>query len=98
VTLAGVEATVTSFTDAKLVVVAQALPEDYSGSDTSVVIISDTGALVEVAAAFEYYELGAVATVEPAAGQLNTQVTIAGTNLRGHGEAVISVTLAGEEV
>lgn len=93
VTLAGVAAEIESENDTEVdVIVASATPRQGD-----IVLTSNTGARVVLTNGFAFLEQGAIDSVTPAQGQLGTHVTIAGTGLRGGGENIVSITLAGEE-
>ena len=91
ITLAGVLADVLEETDEKIVVVAVATKSSLTGP---IVIVSNTGAVVQSDSNWTYAEPGAIDLVSPPQGQLGTQVIITGTSLRGQGSNVVSVTLA----
>jgi hypothetical protein len=94
VTLGGVLAVVQTFDNEKVVVVATASHALVGGA---VVLVSDTGAIVQRDGQFDYAAQSNITSVEPASGQEGTTVTIRGTDLRGHANFVDSVTLVGEE-
>ena len=94
VTLGGVLAVVQTFDNDKVVVVATASDALVGGA---VVLVSDTGAIVQRDGQFDYAAQSNITAVEPASGQEGTTVTIRGTDLRGHANFVDSVTLVGEE-
>ncbi len=90
VTLNGAEvASIDAFNSTRVVVTAG--PGSGNGA---VVITADTGAEVVLADAWTYLTAGNITAVTPGSGQLGTRVTIEGTNLRGGGSEVVSVTLA----
>ena len=64
----------------------------------TVLVTADTGAEVVRATAWTYLVAGNITSVTPSSGQLNTRVTIAGTNLLGGGSDLVSVTLGGRAV
>jgi hypothetical protein len=94
VALAGVAAAVVSSSESAVVVVA-------GGSNTTVAltgdveIVASTGAVLRGEDVFTYNAEGRISSVDPADGQLGTVVTIRGTDLRGHGDEVTNVSLAG---
>ncbi|MAE46192.1 MAG: hypothetical protein CMJ86_04790, partial [Planctomycetes bacterium] len=91
VTLAGVEAEISNSNATHVEVVAAA-----SGAISGdVVVVSDTGIIVETSGAWEYKSVGFIASADPNQGVEGTTTTIYGSDLRGHGSEVISVTLAG---
>lgn len=96
VSLSGIDAEQVSATTNKIVVMANQATHGVELGD--VTIISDTGAVVSKEDAWTYMEEGTTVAISPSLGQHNTVVTIAGTNMQGHGNAVVSVTLAGVEV
>jgi hypothetical protein len=93
VTLAGVAvSSITSENDVQVVVVAA-----HSGATTGQVIItSDSGAIV-YGLSFAYGAPGVVSSIVPSSGQFGTLVTIAGSNLLGHGLSLAQVFLGGVE-
>jgi hypothetical protein len=62
-----------------------------------VVLTVDTGGKVTHENAWEYKENGKIIALTPAYGQKDTNVIISGTNLRGYGGKIVSVTLDGLE-
>ena len=61
----------------------------------TVVLVADSGAIVSQGGLWAYMPSGNVAGVSPSSGQMGTRVTITGTGLRGWGNHVVNVTLAG---
>ena len=95
VSLAGVEALIISQTNTKVIVEAGV----SAGSDAlAVVLTADTGAIVQLAESWQYVDVGAITSVDPGKGQVNTQIVIEGTDLMAGGVELASVTLAGIEV
>ena len=68
------------------------------GAGNGITIIANTGALISADTGWAYTAPGAITSVTPGTGQLLTRVVISGSNLRGGGGAVASVTLASVEV
>ncbi|EGD82391.1 hypothetical protein PTSG_13198, partial [Salpingoeca rosetta] len=93
VTLAGTPAMVVSGNDSVVRVVAASA----TAGTGDVVVTSDSGAYATSSGGWMYAVASAIGSVTPAQGQASTVVTIAGTNLRGSGAAVASVTLVGQE-
>lgn len=91
VTLAGVSARILSQTDSEVVVVAG----EGSSGDGAVELTANTGAVVSLAGGWSYRTAGRIASITPDNGQTGTRVTIEGSNLRGHGDSVTNVSLAG---
>lgn len=83
VTIAGVEATVESFSNNSIVVLAGSSPIATSGS--VVRVTADTGAYADLAGAFDYLEESVIAAVTPSSGRQGTLVTITGERLLGGG-------------
>eukprot|EP00049_Salpingoeca_infusionum_P016687 m.343502 g.343502 ORF g.343502 m.343502 type:complete len:2822 (-) comp16130_c0_seq1:301-8766(-) len=94
VSLAGIEATIESSTNTRIVVVAAA---SNATSAENVTVVADTGATVTLTSAFAYGEPGVVTSVFPASGQHGTVVDIAGDFLRASGNNIVNVTIAGIE-
>ena len=94
VTLVGVSAFVTSASATSIVVRVTSSDDTNTGD---VVITSDTGAVLTTEDAFTYLTASDITKVEPANGQVGTVVVITGSNLRGNGTEVETVTLAGVE-
>jgi hypothetical protein len=92
VSLAGVEAEIVSQSNTKVVVTAGASGATDAGD---VILTSESGAIVEIAAEWTYVAVGEITDVSPGKGQLNTEVTITGTDLMAGGVEIDSVTLAG---
>lgn len=61
----------------------------------SIVLESETGAIVERNNSWTFEEAGSVTSVTPNHGQHDTKVTIVGKHLFGHGQRVDTVLLAG---
>ena len=93
VSLAGHLASINSSTATKIVVV----PIDAAAGQGDVVVTSDTGAVVRLDNGFTYNTASGIDAVTPNFGQLDTIVTITGSSLRGSGQAVETVYLAGEK-
>jgi hypothetical protein len=94
VDLAGERATIVNESDTKVVVIAA----DGDAGTGDVVLTADSEATVTLADGFEYATKGEISEVSPSWGQVGTRVTIEGTALRGAGNEVTTVTLAGVEV
>ena len=92
VTLAGIEASITSSTNEKIVVIAVASPKDQKGD---VKVVSDTGVQVVSSDAFTYYKNGFIVSTTPKQGVSGTRVFIYGQDLRGQGTKVVQVLLGG---
>ena len=93
VTLAGVEADLGDQSDDAISVRA-----DHGTAGTGhVVLTANSGALVTRENGWTYLEAGNVASIEPAAGQLNSVVTISGARLFGGGSSVKTLTIQGVE-
>jgi hypothetical protein len=92
VTLAGVEATISSAANDKVVVVAADAPQ---GAASDVVITADTGATVTQSSAWTYLTPGNITSVAPTEGQYGTVVVISGTTLFAGGTKITSVKLGG---
>ena len=92
ITLAGtaVGEIVDGSSDDEIVIVSTNAGNDVTGD---VVIKSDTGSITTLAGGWGYTTAGAVDTVVPATGQLNTEVIISGSNLFGGGDSIASITL-----
>ena len=90
-TLAGVVALVVQEGDASVLLRA----DTGSGFACHVMLTSDSGALVTLENGWTYAVAGAVSSVVPPTGQLDTWVTIRGSLLRCGSGAVVNVTLAG---
>jgi hypothetical protein len=95
VTLSGVEAAIESQDASKVVVTADA---SAGAAGDVVTLLSVSGAVVTVSGKWNYATEGSVSDVTPANGQYGTIVAISGTSLRGSGDEVVSVTLAGTPV
>jgi hypothetical protein len=61
-------------------------------------IVSDSGSTVTATAGFTYLTPSEIESVAPESGQEGTTVTITGSNLRGGGDAIVAVALAGVAV
>lgn len=85
VSLCGVKAAIVDSSGELITVTADAISDDVVGD---VKIVSGSGAQVVLEDGFAYSKNGFVASVEPAQG-------VEGTDLRGQGEKVVSVTLSG---
>jgi hypothetical protein len=59
----------------------------------NVILIADTGAVVNRDASWSYNPIGRIDSMSPAEGQVGTRVTISGISLRGSGSNVDTVTL-----
>ena len=92
VKLAGVMASIRSQTNTQLVVVANS---SRHSSGNQVVLLADTGAIVDVAEKWTYINEGIIKQINPAVGQIGTVVAISGERLRGSGSKVVRVALAG---
>ena len=92
VTLAGVSAALVDSNTTVVVVRAAASGPTSVGE---VVLVSDTGAIVRAASAFQYVAAGSVSSVSPNYGQSKTRVTITGTNLLSGDTSLQQVSLAG---
>jgi hypothetical protein len=90
-TLAGVEATVSEESNDRVVLVAASA----DAATGSVKLVANTGAVVEIDGAWEYRTAGVIEVVTPDNGQVYNSITIFGTSLRGHGQNVSQVSLAG---
>jgi hypothetical protein len=95
ITLGGVEASVVTANDT-FVVVDAAASDDAGTGDAA--LVSDTGATVTLAGAFEYLTNCSISLASPARGQRGTYVTIRGSNLPCGGGSLVSLTLGGVEV
>jgi len=93
-TLGGVPGTVVSENNTEVVVRAG------SGSAGSghVVLTADSGATSTLENGWTYLAPGVILALTPSSGQLNTVVTVAGTNLLGGGSTVAEATLKGVSV
>lgn len=91
VTLSNVEAELISFSDTSVSVRSRPGP----AGNGHVVLLSDSGALVTLEDGWTFLAVGAVDTITPGIGQLNTVVTIAGARLFGGGNGIKTVTLSG---
>jgi hypothetical protein len=91
VTLAGVDADISSESDDEVAVVAGA--GNIGAGD--VVVIANSGALTTFDDAWTYTEPGEISTVNPSSGQSGTLVSIAGSALHGGGTEIVAVSLAG---
>ncbi|MEC8483226.1 MAG: IPT/TIG domain-containing protein, partial [Pseudomonadota bacterium] len=91
--LSGVDATIVSESNSQVVIQASA----SSGHDGSgrIILWSDTGAMVSRDDLWYYQNEGVISSVTPSTGQVGTEVVVEGTSLRGSGNAVVQVTLAG---
>ncbi|EDQ84874.1 uncharacterized protein MONBRDRAFT_29861 [Monosiga brevicollis MX1] len=89
VKLDGVLADITSESDTEVVVVAGA----SSAGTGDVVLESDTGATLRYLNGWEYGAPGVINAVNPTSGVEGTRVTITGTNLLGHDNALSAVYL-----
>ena len=95
VTLAGISvSSIVRGNNSEIVVVAAAGGNMSSAGD--VVVVANSGARVVKSSSWQYRGAGVVTQVTPNVGQLQTNVRIEGNSLRGHGSAVVSVTLANE--
>ncbi|MEC8482213.1 MAG: IPT/TIG domain-containing protein, partial [Pseudomonadota bacterium] len=90
VTLANVSADVLSVSPTNITVRA----DSGTPSQGDVRITADTGAFTRLANGWLYGPAGTVSEIVPNNGFAGFTVTISGTNLLGHGEAIASVTLA----
>jgi hypothetical protein len=95
VTLAGVAATVASFSNNKIALIAK---DAKKGTPSSVVITATTGATITAEKAWTYLEPGTITKVTPAQGQQGTSVTIEGTSLFAGGKSIKVVKLNGVSV
>ena len=94
VKLVGVEvATISSSTDTSVKIVVKTKASAGKGD---VVLVADTGAIVQAKDAFTYVDAQKITKIDPAKGQLGTVVTITGSNMLGGGTKVKSVTLGGK--
>ena len=84
-------ATITAETNTEVTVVASSGAKGTG----AVVLQANTGATTTLADAFTYLDVAVIKAVAPATGQLNTKVTITGTNMLGGGAKFVSITLAG---
>jgi len=92
VTVVGVEvASIVSQSDT----IVQVILDHGMPGQGDVVLTSETGAVVVGLNGFSLLEPGIVSLVAPAEGQLGTAVAITGERLRGGGNAIVSVHLAG---
>lgn len=91
VSLAGINATISTQTDSQVVVVAG----DGLPSVGDVLVITNTGARTLLRDGFSYGNASIIDSIAPTSGQRGTRVTISGRLLRGGGSSVSSVTLAG---
>jgi hypothetical protein len=94
ITLNGILADVISFSNKQMIVRANI---DYNSTAAGpVIIVSDTGAIVEISNGWMYEELGNISSINPLVGQQGLNVTIEGYSLIGSsGSGIIEVTLAG---
>ncbi|EGD83315.1 hypothetical protein PTSG_03923 [Salpingoeca rosetta] len=71
-------------------------PQGTQGTQGTVVVTADTGAVARGTPTFSYVEAGSISTVSPSTGQAGTLVTVTGSNLFGllNGTAVVNATLA----
>ena len=95
VTLAGVAAQIVNQSNTEVIVIASASDGTNVGT---VELTSDTGAVVSVSNAWKYVNVGDVTGVSPNNGQLNTLITITGTDLMAGGNGLVAVSLAGVAV
>ena len=97
VTIGGIATQVTSSSPSMINITIPANPSSTSSFPLSatIVIISNTGAIIQRLAAFSYVEPGTITTFSPTSGQRGTRVTISGTNLLQGSLQVSSVLLAG---
>jgi len=95
VTLAGVAAQIVNQSNTEVIVIASASDGTNVGT---VELTSDTGAVVSVSDAWKYVNVGDVTGVSPNNGQLNTLITITGTDLMAGGNGLVAVSLAGVAV
>ena len=103
--LAGVGATVVSFTSERIVVRVQDLEMgSASGSGNSTNSTGDTVVTVtrgstefsvSLAGSWEYLDPGTIQLVQPDSGQFGTRVTLSGTNLLGYGSRLREVRVDG---
>ena len=94
VSLAGVDATVMAYTNSGVSVVAGA---GSAGSPGAVIMVANSGAIIQLGSQLWTYTAASnISSVLPSIGQVGTVVTISGSNLRGQGTSVASVTLAGD--
>ena len=91
-TLAGTSADVVSANNSFVVLRASAAS---AGSAGAMVLTADTGAIVQLTSAWTYVNPQNIVGVSPQQGQVNTRVTITGTNLLGGGAAPAFALLAG---
>ncbi|MEC8484235.1 MAG: IPT/TIG domain-containing protein, partial [Pseudomonadota bacterium] len=94
VNLASVPATIINESDSIVWVEASA----YSGATTGdIEVIADSGAIAILNRGWNYRAPGRIDTVSPDFGHNGTRVRITGSDLRGHGESISQVLLAGRE-
>ena len=91
VALSGVGASIVTSSSSVVVVTAAASGATGSGAVT---LTADTGAVVTIADAWQYVAVGDIATVSPSQGQLDTKVTMVGTDLLCGGTGLLGVALA----
>lgn len=93
VSIGGVLASIQSATDTHVVV----RPGASVAGNATIVLTADTGAVItDTDVVFAYLEPSEMATVNPSSGQAGTRVTVTGVRLRGDGDNVSVVSLAGE--
>ena len=68
------------------------------GGFVNVILISDTGSVLNTSSMFTYLTNSHIYTVQPAHGQIGTIVTLTGTGFYGGGTEVVNVSLAGVPV
>ena len=76
----------------EIVIIVQSNPSAKE-EEGDVIITTDTGATLTLEDGFAYTDESAIAKVEPDNGQIGTVVTITGSDLRGNGENITTVSM-----
>lgn len=94
VLLAGVEANITSENNTEVVI--RANPSSGNAEVTGdVVLIAESGAVVQRLQGWTYVEPGTITSISPSVGQYGTRVTIVGDRLLSGGSAVSQILIGG---
>ena len=86
--IVGVQADILHASDDRVVVMA-----NNGTTSGRVTMISDTGAIVTLDLGWQYFDMGDIDEVSPPYGQVNTKITISGTNLQGGSDKILTASL-----
>ena len=96
VTLAGVVAQVTGYSNTQVNVTAGNAPAAASPGD--VVVQADNGVMVSLSGGWQYLPPGSIAGFSPINGTVNTIITVFGSNLFGYGTQIVSASISSTAV